>query len=400
MATEKQNLVEALRAMYGEIVTRPNLQSFILANPSYKFPNWLTNGPQYRAKRGSYALPTFDGNGAEIYPNVSALADTDVADAAGEAAPVVVPDTNRAYAFMGNSNVIPEATPGYVPFGNHNDIKKVIASRRFWPLFITGLSGNGKTTTVLQACHELKRGLIRANITCETDEDDLLGGMRIKNGNTEFQYGPVIEAMKNGYILLLDEIDLGSSRLMCLQPVLEGKGVYLKKNHEFVVPAPGFNIIATANTKGQGSETGKFIGTNVLNEAFLDRFGGTMEQEYPSEKTEIKILSGILNAAGCPDDDFVNKLVQWANDTRHAFNEQTYDELISTRRLVHIANAFIIFRDRLTSIQRTTDRFSPLIKKAFIDLYTKIDATIDPATLQTFSKPTVIEIPDNGNPFA
>ncbi|WLW37079.1 CobS [Synechococcus phage S-MS29] len=267
---------------------------------------------------------------------------------------------------------VPDKDPAYVPFGNYSDVKKVISSRIFYPTFITGLSGNGKTLSVEQACASLNRELIRVNITIETDEDDLIGGFRLVNGETVWHNGPVVEALERGAVLLLDEIDLASNKILCLQSVLEGKGVFLKKIGKYVRPAVGFNVIATANTKGKGSDDGRFIGTNVLNEAFLERFPVTFEQEYPSAATETKIL---INA-GC-DADFADNLIKWAGVIRKTFFDGGVDEVITTRRLVHIVQAHQIFGDRLKAITNCVSRFDEDTKQSFLDLYTKVDAGED-----------------------
>ena len=267
---------------------------------------------------------------------------------------------------------VPDKDPAYVPFGNYSDVKKVISSRSFYPTFITGLSGNGKTLSVEQACAALNRELIRVNITIETDEDDLIGGFRLVNGETVWHNGPVVEALERGAILLLDEIDLASNKILCLQSVLEGKGVFLKKIGKYVRPALGFNVIATANTKGKGSDDGRFIGTNVLNEAFLERFPVTFEQEYPTAATETKIL---INA-GC-DVDFADNLIKWAGVIRKTFFDGGVDEVITTRRLVHIVQAHQIFGDRLKAITNCVSRFDEDTKQSFLDLYTKVDAGED-----------------------
>jgi MoxR-like ATPase len=253
-------------------------------------------------------------------------------------------------------------------------VKDIIKSNKFYPVFITGLSGNGKTMGVTQACAELKKELIRVNVTIETDEDDLLGGYRLKDGQTVWQNGPVIEAMERGAVLLLDEIDLASNKIMCLQPILEGSGVFVKKINKFVKPKDGFNVIATANTKGQGSEDGKFIGTNILNEAFLERFPVTFEQKYPTMKVEKKILSNTLKVAGKTDEQFVDKLVTWADVIRRTYFDGGVDEIISTRRLVHITQAYAIFNDKLKAIQLCTNRFDDDTKNSFVELYTKVDS--------------------------
>ena len=287
------------------------------------------------------------------------------------------PTTNKEAAYIVSTltdNVVPVKDKNFVSFGNYPDVKSIIKSNRFYPVFLTGLSGNGKTLAVTQACADLKRELIRVNITIETDEDDLLGGFRLKNGQTVWSNGPIIEAMERGAVLLLDEIDLASNKIMCLQPVLEGSGIFVKKINKWVQPKSGFNVIATANTKGQGSEDGKFIGTNVLNEAFLERFPITFEQKYPTANVEQKILINSLKSAGKKDDDFAKKLVTWADVIRKTYFDGGVDEIISTRRLVHIVQAFGIFNNKMKAIEVCTNRFDDDTKNSFIELYTKVDA--------------------------
>ena len=278
----------------------------------------------------------------------------------------------EAPAVNSAANYIPEKDDSYVPFGNFNSVRKVISSRKFYPTFITGLSGNGKTMSVEQACAAAKRELIRVNITIETDEDDLIGGFRLVNGDTVWHNGPVVEALERGAVLLLDEIDLASNKILCLQSVLEGKGVFLKKIGKYVRPSSGFNVIATANTKGKGSEDGRFVGTNILNEAFLERFPITFEQEYPTSTIETKIL---LNA-GC-EKEFTDNLIKWAGIIRKTFFDGGVDEVITTRRLVHIVQAFDIFGNRLDAITKCVNRFDDDTKQSFLDLYTKVDAGED-----------------------
>ena len=268
--------------------------------------------------------------------------------------------------------MVPDVDPNFVPFGNFNRLKKILKSGIFYPTFITGLSGNGKTFGVEQACAQLKRDLIRVNITIETDEDDLIGGFRLVNGETVWHNGPVIEALQRGSVLLLDEVDLASNKILCLQSILEGKGVFLKKIGKFVKPTKGFNVFATANTKGKGSEDGRFIGTNVLNEAFLERFALTFEQDYPSPQVEQKILAKV-----CKDNDYCKKLADWADIIRKTFYDGGIDEVISTRRLVHITKAFSIFGDRLEAVQLCLNRFDDETKQAFLDLYSKVDDKVD-----------------------
>jgi MoxR-like ATPase len=286
----------------------------------------------------------------------------------------------------------------YVPFGNYNDIYHIIKSGMYYPAFITGLSGNGKTFMVEQACAKAKREFFRVNITVETDEDDLLGHYALIDGNTVWQDGPVVKAMERGAILLLDEIDLASSKIMCLQPVLEGKGVYLKKVNRFVSPSVGFNVLATANTKGKGSEDGRFIGTNILNEAFLERFPITVEQEYPSISVEKKILDKVFASLDIDAGDFAEKLVTWADIIRKTFYEGGIDEIIATRRLVHIVNAYAIFGDRKKAIEMCINRFDEDTKTSFLDLYSKCDSEVVlDGEVVTETVEEVTE--DNLNPF-
>ena len=283
---------------------------------------------------------------------------------------------NAPAAPVVEQNLVPDKDPNYVPFGNYSDVKKIIQSKMFYPTFITGLSGNGKTFSVEQACAQLGRELIRVNITIETDEDDLIGGFRLVNGATVWHDGPVIQALNRGAILLLDEVDLASNKILCLQSILEGKGVFLKKVGRFVKPANGFNIFATANTKGKGSDDGRFIGTNVLNEAFLERFALTFEQQYPTPKTEQNILEKVAINYGVLDKDFCENLANWADIIRKTFNDGGIDEVISTRRLVHIIRAFAIWQDRMKAIKVCVNRFDDETKQSFLELYDKIDADV------------------------
>jgi len=274
-------------------------------------------------------------------------------------------------------NLIPEKDDTFVPFGNFTDVKKIIQSKMFYPVFITGMSGNGKTFGVEQACAALNREIIRVNITIETDEDDLIGGFRLVNGETVWHNGPVVEALQRGAVLLLDEVDLASNKIMCLQSVLEGKGVFLKKTGRYIKPAAGFNVIATANTKGKGSDDGRFIGTNVLNEAFLERFALTFEQEYPTPKVETKILERLGATIGLTDTEFYGKLADWADVIRKTFADGGVDEVISTRRLSHIIRAYAIWGDRMKAIKVCVNRFDEETKTLFLDLYTKLDENVE-----------------------
>ena len=275
-------------------------------------------------------------------------------------------------------NLIPDKDDTFVSFGNFTDVKKVVQSRLFYPTFITGLSGNGKTFGVEQSCAQLGRELIRVNITIETDEDDLIGGFRLVNGETVWHNGPVVEAMERGAILLLDEIDLASNKIMCLQSVLEGKGVFLKKIGVHVAPKAGFNVFATANTKGKGSDDGRFIGTNVLNEAFLERFPITFEQQYPTISIETKILTNVAQSLKIPmigeHTDFIKHLCNWSDIIRKTFADGGIDEVISTRRLVHIIKAYSIFGKKDKALKVCLNRFDDETKATFVELYDKIDA--------------------------
>jgi len=278
-------------------------------------------------------------------------------------------------------NLIPAKDDTFVQFGNFTNLKKVIASRSFYPVFITGMSGNGKTFGVEQACAQLNRELIRVNITVETDEDDLIGGFRLVNGETVWHNGPVIEALQRGAVLLLDEVDLASNKILCLQSIMEGKGIFLKKIGEYVKPAAGFTIIATANTKGKGSDDGRFIGTNVLNEAFLERFPITFEQEYPTPATENKILRAMCAELSIPVvgdvEKFLVYLCDWAEIVRKTFRDGGIDEIISTRRLVHIIRAYAIFGKKMTAVEMCLNRFDEETKTSFLQLYTKLDGNCE-----------------------
>ena len=327
-----------------------------------------------KAERGVYYVPSLDGKIGGTPVKSAPVAKAPVA-ASVETAVAMAPS---AIGVMDQQDsYVPEKFEGYVAWGNFNTVKDVIKSGIFYPMFITGLSGNGKTLMVKEVCAKLKREYVRANITVETDEDDLIGGFRLVNGETVWHDGPVVTAMKRGAVLLLDEIDLASNKIMALQPVLEGSSIYLKKIGKWVHPTEGFTVIATANTKGQGSDDGRFIGTNVLNEAFLERFPVTIEQSYPTAKMETKILDNELGKHGLEDNEFSTNLVKWADVIRKTFYEGGVDEIISTRRLVHIVGAFSIFKDKTKAIELTVNRFDDETKESFLDLYTKIDAGID-----------------------
>lgn len=352
------------------------------------------------AERAGVPFPTWFRKNCSVGYNQYQLPDLDGTSApAPIPAPVSAPVAQEAAVMnliasnMEVQNLVPDAFDGFVAWGNHVPLKKIVKSGLFYPVFVTGLSGNGKTLMIEQIHAELKKELIRVNITIETDEDDLLGGFRLVNGETKFVPGPVIEAMERGCTLLLDECDLGSNKLLALQPVLEGKGVFLKKVNKWVTPKPGFNVMATANTKGKGSEDGRFIGTNILNEAFLERFAVTLEQPYPTSAIEKKIVLGSMNKYNATDKEFADKLVMWAEVIRKTFYDGGIDEVISTRRLDHIVKAFAIFGDRMTSIEMCVNRFDEDTKASFLDLYTKIDAGVSMDTVEGV-------VPDADDPFA
>ena len=365
--------VEALYKKYGRTeISRSEINDFVKSG-EISNPSWLKN-KNYLVSRGVYSLPIAGNDFSPTLTDVPLVPEEPKEPVVAKAAFVVS-------SLIGN--IVPDKDPVFVPWGYFKDIKKIVSSKAFYPIFVTGLSGNGKTMNVSQACAVANRECIRVNITIETDEDDLLGGYRLQDGQTVWQDGPVIEAMKRGALLLLDEIDLASNKIMCLQPILEGNGVFLKKINQFVKPAKGFNVIATANTKGQGSDDGKFIGTNILNEAFLERFPITIEQAYPSNKIEEKILLNVMSdkkLTSTVDSEFASSLVTWADIIRKTYYEGGVDELISTRRLVHIVEAFSIFKNKMKAIEMCTNRFDLDTKTSFLDLYTKIDAGEDVAS--------------------
>ena len=344
-------IVNALKETFGLELTSADIKGFC-ASKNLSYPTVTRRLEQFKTNRGRWNLEVTQQKVEQIersYANIT-----------------VLPEVHQ--------NLIPDKDDTFVKFGNFSDIKRIIQSRIFYPTFITGLSGNGKTLSVEQACSQLNRELIRVNVTVETDEDDLIGGFRLVNGETVWHNGPVIEALERGAILLLDEIDLASNKILCLQSVLEGKGVFLKKIGRFAKPAVGFNVIATANTKGKGSDDGRFIGTNILNEAFLERFPVTFEQQYPSTSIEVKILECVASQLNVKDSDFCKSLADWGDIIRKTFYDGGIDEIISTRRLVHIIRAYSIFGDKAKAIQVCVNRFDDETKTAFLELYDKIDA--------------------------
>jgi hypothetical protein len=352
---KKSELISDLTNLYGSKITTADVKGYC-ASHGYKYYTITRYLKEFKVTRGKWNLKVTAKKVAQIEKSFEA--------------PAALPATQQS--------LIPTKDDTFVQFGSFQDVKKIIQSRLFYPTFITGLSGNGKTFSVEQACASLlKRELIRVNITIETDEDDLIGGFRLLNGQTVWHNGPIIEALERGSILLLDEIDLASNKILCLQSILEGKGVFLKKIGRYVKPAPGFNVIATANTKGKGSEDGRFIGTNVLNEAFLERFPVTFEQAYPSVKTEFKILQGLAATLNIKDDEFCQRLVDWGDIIRKTFYDGGIEEIISTRRLVHIIRAYAIFKNKAKAIEVCVNRFDDETKQAFMELYDKVDADVE-----------------------
>tara|TARA_B100001094_G_scaffold38721_1_gene33104 strand:+ start:41870 stop:42979 length:1110 start_codon:yes stop_codon:yes gene_type:complete len=341
----------SLQSLYGNLITSSDVRAWCAMNGN-NYQTVANKLSDYKTGRAQWNLEVTQQKVGEIERTYQA--------------PSALPAIEQ--------NLIPEKDDTFVQFGNFTDVKKIIKSRLFYPTFITGLSGNGKTFSVEQACAQLGRELIRVNITIETDEDDLIGGFRLVDGATVWHNGPVIEALQRGAILLLDEIDLASNKVLCLQSILEGKGVFLKKIGKFIKPSKGFNVFATANTKGKGSDDGRFIGTNVLNEAFLERFPVTFEQSYPTPSVEQKILEGIALDLGVEDRDFCKRLVDWGDIIRKTFYDGGVDEIISTRRLVHIIRAYSIFDNKAKSIEVCVNRFDDETKQSFMELYDKIDA--------------------------
>jgi hypothetical protein len=372
----KQNtkaFIIAANEIFGEnaVLTRDEIQR-VVDEKNVPYPFWIVQRQEYRAGRGQYRVPTIFGAMHKDKPTFNAPT---VVSAPGNF--VMAPEMVATVTVLKQKKLqddadtaIPEKYENYVPFGFFKDLMQIVKSKQFYPVFITGLSGNGKTMMVEQVCANLQRECIRVNISIETDESDLIGSNTLVDGNVVYRDGPVITAMKRGAVLLIDEVDRGSEKLLCLQGILEGKSYFNKKSGEYIKPAPGFQIVATANTKGRGSEEGRFL-AKILDDAFLERFPITVEQEYPSASVESKILKPLMN-----DDEFAENLIKWADVIRKTFDEGGVDEIISTRRLVHIAHAYAIFGDRTKAIKMCVNRFDEETKNAFLDLYTKVDAKV------------------------
>ena len=350
----EQQAIDGLRSTFGNEFVAADVRGFCAAN-DIAYSTVTKKIQKYKVAKGRWNLEVTTAAVENIEKSFSS--------------PAAESTTERS--------LVPEKDDTFVKFGPFNDLKKIIQSKLFYPTFVTGLSGNGKTFGVEQACAQLGRELIRVNITIETDEDDLIGGFRLVNGETVWHNGPVIEALERGAILLLDEIDLASNKILCLQSILEGNGIFLKKIGRFIKPARGFNVFATANTKGKGSDDGRFIGTNVLYEAFLERFPVTYEQDYPAPSIEKKILGHIASTLGVTDTDFLNRLVDWGDIIRKTFYDGGVEEIISTRRLVHIVRAYSIFNDKAKAISVCVNRFDDETKQAFLELYDKVDADFE-----------------------
>ncbi len=392
LKSHQESFIRAAYDAIGEVVSRQEILD-LCESEGLDYPHWLTSNPKYRhSTRAHYVLPLdrlTDTPKTKKAPGSARVAAAPAPVAAPAPATVAVgaatalESTDPSLAFNGGQSLVPDRMDTYVPWGHHEFIAKIVDSGRFYPIYITGLSGNGKTTSVEQVCAEKNREFFRVNINSETDEDDLLGGFRLIDGNTVFQYGPVVEAMRRGAVLLLDEVDLGTTKIMCLQSVLEGKGVYLKKINRWVHPAAGFQVFLTGNTKGQGSgdHDDKFVGTNVLNEAFLDRIPVMIDQDYPPATVEKKILAKVVKKnCGEVDDDakgFIDNLAKWAEIVRRTFAEGAIDDVITTRRLVQVIQGYCILGDRVESIRNCITRFEKSVQDSFLSLYDKIDSDVD-----------------------
>ena len=371
------SFVEACERMFGNnaVVTRDGIAE-VVSESGAPYPYWLVTKSEFRHGRGYYKVPS---SGKTITKKESIKQEEPEMEVAYQN----VVQLRQPKLIDDNEPSVPARYPDYVPFGFFKDLRNILKTKMFYPIFITGLSGNGKTLMVEQVCAELDRECVRVNISIETDESDLLGGFALINGNTVYHDGPVITAMKRGTVLLIDEVDRGSNKLLCLQGILEGKPYYNKKTGEMVYPAKGFNVVCTANTKGRGSDEGKYL-SQILDDAFLERFPITVEQDYPDVKTEKKILSPLID-----DQVFVENLVQWADVVRQSFGQGATDEIISTRRLVHIAQAYKIFGDKMKAITLCVNRFDEETKTAFLDLYSKVDVTVESPSNTSFNQVNV-----------
>ncbi len=364
----REKFINAVVALGKPTVTTDEIKE-ICSKVDIAHPYWFTNDDANRVKRGVYKVP---GSASVAQPAQTIALQAQVV-------PMTKPVEKSEHKIqnvqtdLDNTNLVPNVYKNYVPFGNFDDVYSIVQSMRFFPVFVSGHSGNGKTMSIEQACAKAKRKFVCVSMTPETDESDLLGNYVLIDGNMEWRDGPVTTAARQGAVLCIDEIDYGAQNLSSLQRVLEGKPFMLKKKGELITPAPGFTVFATANTKGKGSDDGRYMFTNVLNEAFLERFRTTMEQEFPPVKTERKIVEKELTSVGRADNDFAEKLVTWADVIRKTFADGGCDEVISTRRLVHIVETYGIFGDKMKAITLCLNRFDDDTKASFLDLYTKVD---------------------------
>ena len=390
-AANRQMFLNALVATGKDVVNTDDIKT-ICSKVNIAFPQWFTKDESNKIRRGVYRVP---GASAATQP---AVADETI----NMQAQVIEMPKNRITSVITDletENIVPQVYKNYVPFGHFDDLVSIISSNQFYPIFITGHSGNGKTMSVEQACAKLKRKFICVSMTPETDESDLFGNYVLINGQMEWRDGPVTVAARQGAVLCVDEIDYGAQNLSSLQRVLEGKPFLLKKKNELITPAAGFTVVATANTKGKGSDDGRYMFTNILNEAFLERFLNTYEQEWPTARIEQKIIKKELTSLGRPDDEFAEKLVTWAEVIRKTFEQGGCDEVISTRRLVHIAKTYSVFGDKMKSIALCLNRFDDDTKISFTDLYTKVDAGANTEVLMAQTEEPVVEQPSEETPF-
>ena len=403
MTIDKLAITADIRTTYGRMVTRRDLTEY--KERTGVWARWIILDAPRGVLRGTFDLEGFvpsSGGATRVStprtPKAAKYVGPVGADAVTDASSLVTATADAALSFSVTKNAsandittriqdlveqasmlarVPTKSKAFVPFGDFDSVRRVIASRVFCPVFITGHSGNGKTFQIEQACAVEAREYIRVNITGETDEDDLIGGFRLKDGETVFELGPVVVAMLRGAVLLLDEVDLAGPKVMCLQPVLEGNPLTIKKLGITISPNPGFTVFATANTKGRGSEDGKYIGTNMLNEAFLERFNFTIEQTFPSVSVEKKILTKTFETFGgevTPEvSTFFETLAKWADAIRQTFDEDGIEDQISTRRLVHITKTFFIFGDMDKALTLCLNRFDKSVQAKFLDFYAKLN---------------------------
>ena len=406
MTPARKNFVELAQTEFGEggVLSRSDVFKLSKETHNIGWPSWFLRSP-YKIGKGMFKLPSPDGildieDTSEISEESSIVSLATNSTAAMKTEEVSMATNVIEFPKTDKESYVPSRVREYVKFGHYGDVKTIKKSGQFYPVFITGLSGNGKTMMIEQVHAELRKELFRVNITIETDEDDLIGHYALVDGKTVWQDGPVTMAMERGAPLLLDEVDLASNKIMCLQPVLEGNPLLIKKEGRIVRPKEGFTVMATANTKGKGSEDGRFIGTNILNEAFLERFPITVEQEYPSVSVERKIIIKLMESLGCEDSEFAGKLVDWADLIRKTFYDGGVDEIIATRRLVHIVQAFSIFNDRMKSIAMCVARFDDQTKDTFMDLYSKLDDKVSmPSEEGESSESTEEEKEEDLRPF-